>query len=102
MQMSRDQFDLTWSKNGERQVVPRVLKKRKKTQGSPWYYYLGLVGHIGFTIAVPIAGGALLGGYLDRTWVSYPKATLTLLIVGTVLGLGGFILAIKDIIKESS
>ncbi len=96
----KDQFDLTLEE-GKRVTVIRRVKKEKAGHAFSWYYYLGLVGHIGFAIAVPIAGGALLGGYIDQQWSSYPKATLSLLMVGIVLGITAFIRTLKDIIDET-
>jgi|SRR3990167_945465 len=94
----KDQFDLTLEEGRPASVVKRV-KKESVRDASTWYY-LGLVGHIGFAIAVPIAGGALLGGYIDQQWSSFPKATLSLLMVGIALGITAFIRTLKDIIDE--
>ncbi len=59
-------------------------KKIRSASPAPWYY-LGLIGEIGFAIAVPIAGGGLLGVVIDRAWSTTPKATLSLLFLGVVI-----------------
>lgn len=59
-------------------------KKKRIASPAPWYY-LGLIGEIGFAIAIPIAGGGLLGVVIDRTWSSTPRATLSLLFLGVVI-----------------
>lgn len=59
--------------------------KKKRGAPSDSWYYLGLIGEIGFAIAIPIAGGGLLGVVIDRTWSTSPKATLSLLFLGVVI-----------------
>lgn len=58
--------------------------KKRDANPAPWYY-LGLIGEIGFAIAIPIAGGGLLGVVIDRIWSTSPKATLSLLFLGVVI-----------------
>lgn len=40
---------------------------------------------LGFAIALPLAGGALLGSYLDKTLGTTPKVTLCLIFLGVIL-----------------
>ena len=95
-----NQYNLSFEGEGKSARVVSRVKKQTKGYASPWYYYLGLVGHIGFAIAIPIVGGALLGGYIDKRWSIYPKATLSLLVVGTALGITVFIRALKDVLEK--
>ncbi len=74
-------------------------KKKRKTDTAVWFY-LGSVGQIGYAIAIPIAGGALLGEYIDRRLSTYPKATLLLLFVGVVISIVGFIQTIRDLLNQ--
>jgi ATP synthase protein I len=74
--------------------------RKKRNNGQSWYY-LGVFGEIGFAIALPIVGGALLGSFLDKEFSLYPKATLTGLIVGVLLSVIYFVRTILDIIKEN-
>lgn len=85
--------DITYS---ERQ------KKKKKAIGREVWYYLGSVGQIGYAIALPIAGGALVGAYIDKRLSTYPNATLSLLLVGAVISIVGFIRTVQDIIKRKN
>jgi hypothetical protein len=39
--------------------------RQKKDSDTTWYY-LGLVGQIGYVVALPIAGGAILGSFLGH------------------------------------
>ena len=75
--------------------------ERRNISSSAWYY-LGFIGEIGFTISIPIAGGAFLGSFLDRQWSTYPKATLVLLFLGILVSMVGFIKAIQEIIKKTT
>lgn len=77
-------FELSVEDN-DTQITVRETGKKKNVDGAPSLYYLGLIGEIGFAIAIPIAGGGLLGVLIDRTWSTTPKATLSLLILGVVI-----------------
>lgn len=83
--------------------VPYQQKKSAKTKGTvnSWYYF-GLAGQIGFAIALPIAGGAILGSYIDRQSGSYPTYTITLLFVGIVLSMINFVVTIRTILKRGT
>lgn len=94
---SRDRFDVILGPQ-ETTVYPRKRKK-KIYNGSAWYY-LGLVGQIGFVVAVPIAGGALLGAAIDNRWSLYPKATLTCLIIGIIVSSVHFVRTVAEITKK--
>lgn len=71
----KEEFELEFSETS--------MKKRDASP-APWYY-LGLIGEIGFAIAIPITGGGLLGVMIDRMWSTAPKATLSLLFLGVVI-----------------
>ena len=64
-------------------------------------YYLGYVGELGFAISIPIVLCTLIGKYLDGVWNTYPKMTLSLLIVGCAISVINFIEVIKTILKRS-
>jgi len=74
-------------------------KRKKKSDTSAWYY-LGLVGQMGFSVALPIAGGAIFGRYVDTHWWSYPKGTLTFLIMGVVLSAVSFIRIVLTVTEK--
>ena len=62
-------------------------KLRVRADGSPNFWFgLGLLGIVGWTVALPPVLGALLGAWIDQRWPSRYSWTLTLLIVGLVLG----------------
>ncbi len=85
----------------EREQYTLQLKpKSKKIVQSHTWVYLGLVGNIGYTISVPIAGGAIIGSMIDRKWSTYPKATLACLFIGIVLSIIGFVGIVRKILEK--
>jgi len=99
MKARKEQYTLLLDKGKQGVFVSGHKRKQQKKQDA--WFYLGFVGQIGYAIALPIAGGALLGGYIDRTRSTYPKATLFLLFAGIVVSLLGFVKTIQDLIKKS-
>lgn len=92
----------TVSLTGEKPSISERFDKKKvdsHKQDSSWYY-LGAVGQIGFAIAIPIAGGAFLGSYLDRSWGTYPKLTLGLLILGILVSGLSFYKTVQELLKN--
>ena len=63
---------------------------QKKESDTAWYY-LGLVGQIGFVIALPIAGGAIVGSWLHGTLIGIG--------VGFLVSIVGFIRVIQKIMQ---
>ena len=88
--------------SGDTRINKRKIKEDqdKKTRNSTMYY-LGYVGEIGFAISIPIVLCTLIGKYLDDSWMTYPKMTLSLLILGCVISIINFVEVIKTILKKS-
>lgn len=78
--------------------LKKVPHKEKKT--SDTWYYLGTVGQIGYAIALPIVGGALLGKYIDEQWITYPIATITGIGFGSLVAILGLIGTVREIIRK--
>jgi len=74
-------------------------KKKRNEKTAPWQY-LGLIGEIGFVVALPIVGGALIGVLIDRTWGMTPKATLSLLFLGVIISFFNLFKTVESIVKE--
>lgn len=89
-------FDLLLDTSGVRTSERRDREIKKNTAS---WYLLGIVGQIGFSIAIPIAGGAILGSFIDRRMNIYPKATLGLLLFGVFLSFITFYETIKTVLK---
>lgn len=91
----------TQNNQGEGIPVPYTQKKeiQRKELVNSWYYF-GVAGEIGFAVALPIAGGAILGSFIDRKIGTYPTYTLILLGTGIFLSMVNFIFTIKNILKK--
>lgn len=81
-------------------VLTRRSKKKKKHPSVNSWYYFGLAGEIGFAVALPIAGGALIGSAIDRKLLTYPRYTILLLFIGIALSIINFIVVIQNILKQ--
>ena len=62
----------------------RKLKARKSTQGV--WFGLGMMGLVGWSVAVPTLLGAALGIWLDKHHPGKHPWTLALLVVGLAIG----------------
>ena len=62
----------------------RKLKARKSTQGV--WFGLGMMGLIGWSVAVPMLLGTALGVWLDKHHPGEHSWTLALLVAGLALG----------------
>jgi len=71
-----------------REIGAKAARKLKaKRQGVPGIWFgLGMMGLIGWSIALPTLMGARLGLWLDRHYAGTHSWTLALLVAGLVLG----------------
>lgn len=63
----------------------RKLRARGAREQGPWFWF-GMFGLVGWSIAVPTLIGIALGLWLDRVLADRVSWTLTLLMLGVVLG----------------
>lgn len=63
----------------------RKLKARRHAAEGVWLG-LGMMGMVGWSVAVPTVLGAALGLWLDQRWPGGRSWTLALLVAGLVLG----------------
>jgi ATP synthase protein I len=70
------------------QVASKVALKLKarRAAGQPAWFGLGMLGTIGWSVAVPTLAGAMLGAWWDRRHPGPHSWTLALLIAGLILG----------------
>jgi ATP synthase protein I len=61
---------------------------KRKPPSSPWEA-LGLVGALGFTIAIPLVLGTFLGNYLDGLTHHTPLFLMLGLLLGLIVGIYG-------------
>lgn len=80
-----------------RRDAERMARARRRTPFSP-LTGLGVFGVVGWSVAIPTVGGALLGAWLDRVAPQRFSWTLALILGGLVVGA---ILAWDWIARES-
>ncbi len=95
----REQFSLFVDHEGKIRKSTRNQKNKKKSENLRMY--VGLVGDIGLTVAMPMAISVFVGGLLDQQFASYPRYTLGLLVAGCFISVVGFIQTLKAVIRRS-
>ena len=83
-----EQYDITLD-HGLSGAKNRPPSQKKESDGT--WYYLGLVGQIGYVVALPLAGGAILG--------SLEGSTLAGILIGFVVSVFGFIRIIQRVLE---
>lgn len=84
------------TKNERREIQDKLIQKvgtnevrkvraRREKKHSIWFG-LGMIGVIGWTVAIPTLIGVALGIWIDATWPGPISWTLTLLLIGIALG----------------
>lgn len=63
----------------------RKLRARREEDRTAWFW-LGMFGLVGWSIAVPTLIGVALGVWLDQRWPDSISWTLTLLLTGVAIG----------------
>lgn len=63
----------------------RKMKARRNASRSIWYG-LGMFGLVGWSVAIPVLIGVIVGIWVDRTWKPRFSCTLTCLFIGVVVG----------------
>lgn len=71
-----------------RRAVERDVRRRARrdASGATFWRSLAVLGVVGWSLALPAAGGALLGRLLDQRFASGVRFTLMLLVGGVILG----------------
>lgn len=57
---------------------------------------ISLASELGFSISLPIAGGALLGQFLDEKFHSTPRLTLSLIFLGLFIAACNIYIIMKE------
>ena len=91
-------YDLVVDASGTK-VLPKKPRERPVRNNGLMWYYLSSIGEIGFSIAIPIVGGAIAGSVIDKKFNTYPSATLISLGIGVVLSFVTFIRAVLNVMK---
>jgi ATP synthase protein I len=71
-----------------RQVAAKAARKLKAQRAEPQtvWFGLGMMGLVGWSVAVPTLVGIVLGGWLDRRHPGSHSWVLWLLIAGLIVG----------------
>jgi ATP synthase protein I len=86
--------DISENKSGNDQTVfsrdvgakaDRKLHARRNPTPGVWYG-LGMIGLVGWSVVVPTLLGAALGNWLDKQYYGNHSWTLSMLVVGLVIG----------------
>jgi len=75
-------------------------EKKRKTDFQKSYYYIGLVGQIGFSIALPIVAGAMIGSFVDQKYSTNSRATLIGLIIGVIVSIIAFVKTVLTVLED--
>lgn len=67
-----------------RKAERRLRGRREKAR--PTWFWVGMFGLVGWSVAVPTLAGIALGLWIDATWPSRMSWTLNLLVVGLIIG----------------
>ena len=63
----------------------RKLRARRERNRTAWFW-LGMFGLVGWSVAVPTLIGIAMGIWIDNTWPDGISWTLNLLIIGIIVG----------------
>jgi hypothetical protein len=88
----REQYDIT-VRGGIKGAVPKKLAKKRTYRGGYWFY-MGMVGQIGYTIAIPLVAGVILGKLVGQTLIG--------LAIGFILSVIGFIRVIREVLNKQN
>jgi ATP synthase protein I len=78
--------------NDRQRQVTKALRKdferrrRRDSSHRAFWRWLGVLGMVGWPLAISIVGGAMLGHYLDVRWNTGIQFTLLLLTLGVAIG----------------
>jgi ATP synthase protein I len=85
---TKDQERKTTDKNFIKKIISkqnRKLKAKQENHQSVWFG-LGMLGLVGWSIAIPTIIGIAIGIWIDKTWSSRYSWTLMALLIGLILG----------------
>lgn len=78
-------------------------EKPKDNEGSQSKFLamISLASELGFSISLPIAGGAILGQFLDNKFHTLPRMTLSLIFFGLFIGAANIYIIMKEAEQDS-
>lgn len=102
MELTKKKKVLQLNKESKLEVVEKDVKTKEESEDERTRFFSVLTTstQLGFSVALPIAGGALLGTYLDKLLGTSPKLTLSLIFTGALLGGTNIYYLFRDSEKE--
>jgi predicted F0F1-ATPase subunit len=82
------------------QIKPKNKSQNHDVDDDKSWYYLGIFGQIGFSIALPIVICLIIGSKMDQYFNTYPRMTLGFLLFGIVISVVGFVSTIIKVSKD--
>lgn len=82
-------------------ILQEELEEEKQPQDteetrSKFLAMISLASELGFSVSLPIAGGALLGQFLDGKLNTSPRMTLSLIFLGLFIGAANIYVIMKE------
>lgn len=103
MEIAKKKKVLELNQENRLEVVEKEVKTVDETEDERTRFFSVVTTstQLGFAVALPIAGGALLGTYLDNLLGMSPRMTLSLIFFGSVMGGANIYFLFRDSEKES-
>ncbi len=76
---------LRFNEEKKLEAVEEEVQEKSEDDNEGFVSYVSLALELGFTVSFPIAGGALLGQYLDNKLGTAPRLTLSLIFSGMMI-----------------
>ena len=76
----------------------KTVKTKEEVKYKDYITGFKIISEMGFSLIVPLVGGAFLGSYLDHRLGFQPKLTLSFIFIGLIIG----IIAMVKIVSDSS
>lgn len=93
MQFTKDKF----LEEKEEEEKPKEDEQKARSR---FLAMISLASELGFSISLPIAGGALLGQFLDNKFSTSPRITLSLIFFGLFIGVTNIYFIMKESEQE--
>lgn len=102
MELTKRKKVLELNKENRLEVVEREVKTvdESEEERTRFFSVITTSTQLGFAVALPIAGGALLGTYLDKILGVSPRMTLSLIFFGSIMGATNIYFLFRDSEKE--
>lgn len=91
---------LKYSKERGYEEVEEEIVEKKSSASEQFKSVVSIASGLGFSIAFPIAGGAILGNFLDKKFQTAPKMTLSFIFLGIIISFVNIYYIVKTISKK--